>query len=193
MFRKNRAFTLVEIMLAVTVIAVIAVLTVGNREAGDSRRMKKNIAVSQGFYSNLVTSYQHVLIKYGTGSANRITASNDKTKSELMRNHILEFLDGENTDCTDLKNIATSTKGKSFVSDKMACFITPAKIVGGVYFDTSCNHTYEIKETTDLENPNQYKKVTNSCGYILYGLTDSKGEYGKDLFTIAFGERNVKK
>ena len=146
MNKKTRAFTVVEITLAVTIIAVIAILTIGNKENAEARRIKKNKAVSHSFYSNILTVYQKALLKKDyKGSATNVAGTNAKKKSENVRNLLLEYLDGEKSDCTNIKNIAKSTKSKSFVNDNMACFTTPSKIMGAVYFDTKCTNSYSIK------------------------------------------------
>ena len=122
-----------------------------------------------------------------------VLGANAKKKSENVRNALLRYLDGENYDCANIKKIAKSKESASFINNDISCFITPTKVMGAVYFDTKCTNKYTIKETCDMEDFTSRKQVEKSCGYILYGLTDSQGEYGKDLFTIALGARNVKK
>lgn len=76
------------------------------------------------------------------------------------------------------------------------------KIIAGFVYDKSCSLSINAKEyltkedidniSSDSSHEPPIRNVGNLCGYVVYGVSDGKGEFKKDLFTIPFGKRSIK-
>lgn len=188
--KKLEAFTLTETLIVLVVLALMIVITVLSTSNLDQAKEKKIQSLSQNFYSNVENTYIRIL--YDNTSNGSITGLLDKNNdkeinSQDLRDYFLKYLDGEETPCGDLTNNSTQTK--DYLTDAQCAMFTP-NIVAAFYLDTDCDLSVNIKE---YYSDNQNIRTTDTaCGRILYGLKDSKGEFARDLFTIALGKRNIK-
>ena len=190
MKNKSFAFTLAETLIVLVVLAVIMTITVLSTLNFDEAKAKKIQSVSQSFYTNIQNTYLQILFKHtSNGSIVNLEDENgdDEINSEDLANYFIKYTDGEKTTCSDLKN--TSSLISDYLNDAQCALISP-NIVAGFYLDTNCELEVYAKEY--LTEIHDAKTVENACGRIIYGLSDSKGNFTYDLFTIALGKRNVK-
>lgn len=190
MNKKLKAFTLAETLIVIVVIAIMVTITVLSTLNLDEAKEKKILSTSQNFYLNVNNSYLQILFnETSNGSVINLKDSNGDSSidSNDLRNYFAKYMDGENTSCSDLK------VGSSVISEYLnnaQCAIFTPNIIAGFYFDKNCSLEISAKEY--LSDNHDTKTINNACGVITYGLSDAKGNFTYDIFTIALGKRGVK-
>lgn len=210
--KRKKAFTLPESMMVLVVIGLITVLTIATNLNVDTLKRKQTIAVSQDFYSTVMTTLQNTLIH---NSANydlrNLYDENGDTLVDAvdLRNYFVKYLSGEVIDCSEI--LITSSEIKDYIEssrDPQCAYFTP-KIKAAFVYDKDCalsitakeylskdDTTSKKQETTDDEEEylpaSGARIVNNVCGYILYSYINSEGIFEKDVFTIPFGTSRVK-
>ena len=184
------AFTLTETLIVITIIALIVAITVLSTLNLDRAKEKKMLSVSQSFYTNVSNTYTRILFQQTSNGSiiNLFDANNDGVVDSLdLRSYFVKYMDGENTPCSDLEN--TSPLITDYLTNAQCAIFSP-NVVAGFYLDKNCSLKVNIKEY--LTDSHESKVVENSCGIVTYGLSDSKGSFTYDIFTIALGKRGIK-
>ena len=114
---KSKAFTLAETLITLSIIAVLATLTIKVHSNGKATTIKRNKATTVSFYSNIDNVYQQVLFNHGSsGSIKDLIKTDATTNSQTLRTHFLNYLDASVDTCDILNKINTTTKSKEFIN-----------------------------------------------------------------------------
>ena len=192
MRKKYFAFTIVEIILALVVIAVITTLTISSLKQTNNAKAKRLKAQSQAFYSTVQMAYsQMVTNDTSNGSIETLKdVNNDKeVNSSDLQEYFIKYADGEKEDCK-IKSTDTDFQTK-YLSKNVKCFSTSGGIIAAVELDTTCSINAQAKEYL-TENDNSTRIVNNVCARVVYAPYETKGILGSDLFLITFGKRMIK-
>lgn len=212
-FKRKKGFTLSESLMVLTVIGLVSVLTIATSVNVETLKRKQTIAVSQDFYSTVITTLQNMLIHNSKNYDMRnLNDENGDTLVDAvdLRNYFVKYLSGEVLDCSQI--LVTSSTIKDYIEssrDPQCAFFTP-KIKAAFVYDKNCTLTVLTKEylsKDDIENKKQEtesegeeeflpasntRTVYNACGYILYSYINSEGAFEKDVFTIPLGISRVR-
>lgn len=191
MFKKQQAFTIVETIVVILIVAVIATITVCSTLNAQSLQQKKIKAISKGFYSEAEYAYLNMLSEEirSMNIVNINDSSFDDTQdSEELERLFEKYMDLNEVSCSNLPDNDFINEDRE--DGKLKCAYSNRGVTAGFYLNRDCDETYFIKEyLQDNTNP---KEVNNACGYIAYATKNSKGISGVDFFMIALGKRAVK-
>jgi len=187
---KQKAFTLHEVLIALVIIGVIAVLTYFSFSRNDEIQTKKLRISTQKFYTLVSNTFPQIVGNDMADEGQRMNSNkynnNQTFTSEILLTHFLNHIDGVKTSCSNFINNSTSTINLN------GC--TCAKLLSGmnmaVCLNTSCDTSLSVKEFAN-EN-NTFKTYNNTCGSVIYEPKDSSGVFGVDLFNIPLGKNQVK-
>lgn len=189
MFIKQKAFTLVEILIVVAIIGVIAVFTVCSTiSSGDIQRNQVK-SLSKTFYSEVEYSYLQILSRETKGmNISEVMTASEEDNSKKLAQFFATHLDSFETSCDSLPK---NPYYEEYYEDEMVCAYTNRRMYVGFYMAENCSKTYDVISYYQDET-NTPKTVNNACGYMLYAPKGSKGVFGEDLFVIALGKRGLK-
>ncbi len=184
MDKKSKGFTLVEVILALTIIGVVAAIALASSNLPQAIKEKRIAAMSKDFYM-LTENIYLTFLNHPDYMA--------KTKNgyELGQAFIKRAGAKAYSACTTSPISGPSNSN----SGNYGCIYFPEKkLIASIYLTTSCSTTYsDIKEYyTNKNETSSRTSKTNSCGYITYGFKDSKTGLGSDVFKIALGANSIK-
>lgn len=190
MFIKQKAFTLVEILIVVAIIGVIAVFTVCTTLGSGDIQRKQIKSLSKTFFSEVEYSYLQILNRETRAmNISEVMTDSAEDNSKKLAQFFASYLDSFETSCDSMPK---NQYFEDFYKDEMVCAYTNRKMNVGFYLAPSCNEQYDSINNYYQDETNTPKTVTNACGYILYAPKDSRGVFGEDLFVIALGKRGLK-
>ena len=188
---KKKAFTLMETIISITVIAFIGAMTVCNTVASSDLDEKKVRAGSNIFYSTLENAYQTILVTETTG--NNITKLKnvddfENEASGVLKELLTPYLDLSDVNCNVFPNIANVTS--TYLNGMNNCGYSLKGFNVGVNLnDESCSSDYQVKDY--YQDHADLRIVEKACGYVIYATRKSKGIIGKDFFIIPLGKRGL--
>ena len=182
--KKKIAFTLNEMMISMSVLAIIITMT-STAVIRDSNINEKNILLtSSNFYNNIYNSFSEIT----TIEAKKDNLSMRNMTSEQLRNYFLNHFDGVVIDCqSNFKNLELISSNK----DNPACAKSSFGVNFAVVVDNDCNTTVATIEHA-FEQHQDIKTINNACGYLAFKTKKSTETLGRDFFSIAFGKKSVK-
>jgi len=202
-FKNKKAFTLSELVISFSVLALMSILTVVTLLSSSERERTQAMIASQGFYESVGSLYLQVTSLSDNPVKIKKTTSvvtpeepdenqeSGNTDSDELYNAMLKYLDfiSANIDCNEVNF-------DSFEADK--CVKLTSGIKMGIKVNSKCDSTldvYEFLKNDDKDlnvNSIQTRNVTNACGYIIYRTRGSKGIFKEDAFVIPLGTRKFK-
>lgn len=189
-YSKKRAFTLTETLISVSVIALIAAMTVCNTIASGNLEEKKIKASSQILYTDFENAYQDIVITKTNGyNITKLKNVEDfeQDASNVLKGHLFSSMDLFDENCNSLPN---SPNVSGYLDDISTCaYSNRGYNIGISLKDQTCSSSYQVKDYYQ-DNTNT-RIVENACGYIVYATKKSKGIIGKDFFIIALGKRKI--
>ena len=220
--KTKKAFTLVEITIVIIVITVLVLFTTLSSAKSDTSRYKKISAFSSNFYAKVSNAYQDILMNNATNyTLEKLKDSNsdDVVDSVDLATYFARLLEGEiieaNAEPEEGEGEGEGEEeqeakpsvcdvlkvGNGATLSQNAICVDFNKIIAGFVYDGTCSLSVDTKEflskdeytkITESKITPQHRNVANACGYVVYTFQDSRGEFKKDLFTIALGKRNIK-
>lgn len=199
MFKKLKAFTITETITVLTIIGVIAALTVGNTLKSGVVSEKKMKALSKTFYLETEYAYQMIL----TQESNRFSVINlknlnrifnKKEDTPILKSYFFDYMDLSDENCSRFP-ITDSTKGFVYsatgtIREDVSCAISSRNILIAFHLDRGCNNAYQIKEYR--QDDTNLRAVDEACGYIAYSPTRTTGTLARDFFVIPLDKRRLK-
>ncbi|MBE7707173.1 MAG: type II secretion system protein [Cyanobacteria bacterium SIG27] len=201
MFKKLKAFTITETITVLTVIGVIAAITVGNTLKNGVVSEKKMKALSKTFYMETEYAYQLIL----TQESNRFSVVNlkklprdfdPKTDTPILKDYFFDYMDLSDEVCTkfpvtnDTKNIIYKQNG-TLRTDGLECAVSSRNILIAFRLDRVCDDgPYQLKEY--LQDDNNLRAVEDVCGFVAYAPIKTTGTMGRDFFVIPLDKRRLK-
>ena len=199
MFKKLKAFTITETITVLTIIGVIAALTVGNTLKSGVVSDKKMKALSKTFYLETEYAYQMIL----TQESNRFSVINlrnlsrtfNKTAdSPILKRYFFDYMDLSDENCNrfpytnDTRGYIYSNAGTA--KEDVSCAISNRNIVIAFHLDRGCNNVYQVKEYR--QDDLNLRAVDEACGYIAYAPTRTTGTLARDFFVIPLDKRRLR-
>ena len=211
---KKRAFTLIEIIITLTVLSIIITSTIISALRMDKIKEHKLEVATNSFNTSLGTALNEILFYDAQKGIKELSSA------ELMK-YFAKYMDGElivqsmfgsadneesGSDDTTQNNENESTNdssigsceefvggeydGFAYLNSNVKCARFSPGIIAGFYVNSNCDSSFYVKEykSEDLEP----REVTNACGYVVYELNGSSGTFGDDLFVIGLGNRRLK-
>lgn len=193
MFKKLKAFTLTETITVLSIIAFIAIITVGNTIKSGVVSEKKMKTLSKTFYLETEYAYQLILTqearRFSVINLNGLgSIFNKDTDTKVLRNHFYNYMDLSDESCSKFPR--TDDTAPYLDSEGIKCAVSSRNINIMFYLDRGCNNTYQLKEY--LQDDNNLRAVVDACGFVAYAPTRSKGIMGKDFFAIPLDKRRLK-
>ena len=205
--KKRKAFTLQETLIVMVLMGFLVVLTVASTINSSNIKEKKIAVASKNFYSNITNSYNYILSSAGSSYSieNLKNATGDEKKdNKLLMSFFNENLNGDftNEDATCEKLSIRGDYMQKYKVATLACSEFPGGIIAGLSYNHSCISksdkddeltlsVLEVLEYFDGKNAIP-RRISNTCGYIIYGFKDGMGIFGQDLFLIALGKHSIK-
>ena len=184
-FKEKKAFTVAEIIVSMSVLALISVITVGTLLTSAERSKTEALISSQNFYNTITGLY----MKVTSLSSHPVSAKTND--SETVLNSMLQYLDFTSSDLD-----CSKVEFNSFEADKCAKLSSGIKM--GIKVDNTCNTTLDVYEYLSNDDKElrpadiRTRNVQKTCGYIIYRTRGSKGIFKEDAFIIPLGNKKLK-
>ncbi len=202
MFKKLKAFTITETITVLTVIGVIAAITVGNTLKNGVVSEKKMKALSKTFYMETEYAYQLIL----TQESNRFSVVNlkklprdfdPKADTPILKDYFFDYMDLSDEVCTkfpvtnDTKDIIYKQNG-TLRTDGLECAVSSRNILIAFRLNRSCNDDKVLQIKEYRQDDNNLRAVENYCGFVAYAPIKTTGTMGRDFFVIPLDKRRLK-
>lgn len=196
MNKKLKGFTLVEVILALTIIGVIAAIALASSGLPDTIRQQRIASMSKDFYTLTENVYltflNHPDYASNQSQAGLVAAFENRAGARTTK-------PANMIDCSaSVLSTSVPTSPNQKANQGTCIYFPEKKIVAGVKFfcnDTSKNpESYSAKEFLTKNDNNEIEITSTSktgCGFITYGFKDSKKGFREDVFTIVLGRNRV--
>ena len=192
--RKYKGFSLAESMASLLVVGIIVAITLLSTLNVDSRKEKNNITLTKIFYGGLGNAYQNIILNNTNGKIDLRNLEDfngdNEVNSEDLRDLFIKYMGGQKSECKTANS--SNTKVNEYFEDA-SCATFSQGIRLGAYLDLDCELIInDVKEVAVVKDYS-VKTAKNTCGYVIYGLNNSKQDIiGKNIFIIALGKRAFK-
>ena len=176
---NKSAFTLSEMIIVLALVSFIAVVVIITLFHDESRKEKINKTTSITLYSNFEKIYEDILTNGCTKIYDLSTLKDADSSGEVnsadISYHIRSSYIGEVASCQSDKLVLPAGFN---LNQNAACVDMAPNAFAAVYYDRACTTAVTANEYIGK----QTQTYNNTCGYIVYSLKDSKGEFGIDTF-----------
>lgn len=206
MNKKYRAFTLFELILVLTIIGVIAAITLPTAFNPAYMDEKRLVPISREFFTEAQSVYINVAFNHSNnGSITGLRNSADTDEGDVtdLLGYFVKYMEGEffnpPTKEEEAKEIPAHNCNMMIAKDSISsypglarCAKFPKHVIAGFYLDKTCSTSVVANEYLNKKD-NLTRTQENSCGFIIYQLDNAnKGILGKDTFVIPLMKKSIK-